>query len=484
MTEENPNTKKQSFRERCTFDNILIAIIFVGGGAMLVLAGILFVNVLSMLRGESEDLYESVRNLILSMGGVGAAIGLWFANQRQKTLSEQVQTQVNQAQTLSEQVKVQADQSFNERLGRGVELLAKDNVVMRCAGLQVLEDLAVNADNRQKPIVLKIIDNFFRDNAKINIEDGNEPRPRTKEKTTQDLQDALDILISLSINDREKLLPKRFVSDRFNFRKLDFSHLDFTNKTLESVDFSETVMEGTRFVNAIIKDANFIPTKKIRGVDLSHAKIINSHLGSGDIVSPSFVSTTIENSTFFSTSIEDADFSDVEIINTKFMSVEFIGGRFSSKKKMKVLLRDTYDDAFDDLPCFFCTEFRNTEFDFDDEINPYYFFESCYCREDEHLPFLDEDKKYEYTWKRGNVFVGGGTWSGESVSKRVAVEITRRKLENARHLLSILDHPTNLSTDSVGNIKEQEYKVEELEKKLHAAEIDLENDTKNHSSNS
>ena len=438
---------------------------------------------------EKISVGELLRIFILGGGVIGGLVGLRIAIKRQEKFSEQVEEQskqvdahVEQVQVLSEQVKVQADQSFNERLGRGVELLAKDNVVMRCAGLQVLEDLAVNADNRQKPIVLKIIDNFFRDNAKINIEDGNEPRPRTKEKTTQDLQDALDILISLSINDREKLLPKRLVDGQLDFRnldfrKLDFSHLDFSDKTLERLDFLEAVMEGTSFVGAIIKNVNFLRPKKNRDVDLSHAKIINSHLGSGDIVSPSFVSTTIENSTFFSTSIEDADFSDVEIINTKFGSVEFIGGQFSSKKKMKVSSHDAFD-PFDDLPRFFCTEFRNTKFDFADKTNLSYFFKSCYCREDQHLSFLNEGKKYELTMDRGYVFVDGSSWSGESVPKRVAEEIARRKLRNAERLLS-----RDLSTGSVENIKESEYKVEELKKELRAAEIDLENDTNKHNPN-
>ena len=42
--------------------------------------------------------------------------------------------------TFSEQVKVQVDQSFNDRLGRGVELLANDDAIMQSAGFEVLQD--------------------------------------------------------------------------------------------------------------------------------------------------------------------------------------------------------------------------------------------------------------------------------------------------------------------------------------------------------
>ena len=108
-----------------------------------------------------KDLYETVRNLIWSIGGVGAAIGLWFANQRQKTFSAQVQGEV--------------DQSFNERLGRGVELLANEDVVMRSAGVSALVDLANNATDVQKPIVVNIIYDFFHSNASIKYDKNGEP---------------------------------------------------------------------------------------------------------------------------------------------------------------------------------------------------------------------------------------------------------------------------------------------------------------------
>ena len=62
----------------------------------------------------------------------------------------------------SEQLRVQAYQSFNDRLERGVELLADENVVMRCAGIRVLVDLIDSSTEAQKTIVGSIIYDFFR----------------------------------------------------------------------------------------------------------------------------------------------------------------------------------------------------------------------------------------------------------------------------------------------------------------------------------
>ena len=456
-------------------DRLLISIIFVGGVIMLALAVRLFWKVRPIWWDGSElkNPYDHLQPLIWSIGGVGAAIGLWFANQRQKTSSEQVQVQV--------------DQSFNDKLGRGVELLADEkNVVMRCAGLQVLEDLADNANGRQRAIVLNIIYNFFRDNAKANMEDGNEPCFRAREDTTQDLQDALDILINLSLNDRKKLLPKRLVAGRLNFCKLDFSHLVFANKTLENINFSQAIMEKANFFHATIKDVNFTHAiineveftyAIIENVDFTYAIIKESDFGHGNehgiIVSSYFISTTIENSTFSYVTIENANFSDVEIMNTTFNSVEFMGGILGSKKKMKI-------SSQDDLPEFFCTEFGYTEFDFANKTNSSDFFESCYCRKGLHLPFLNDGEKYEHILGRGYVFIDGSSWPGENVPKRIEVEITRRKLQNRRDLLQISEHSAEMFGDSDKRVRKLKDEVEDLEKKLRAAEADLESDTKKH----
>ena len=83
----------RKFWQGCTLNNIFVAIIFIDFGFMLILAVILSFDVFSIWRDNpnSENFYESVRNLTFAIGGVGAAIGLWLANQRQKALSKQVQ---------------------------------------------------------------------------------------------------------------------------------------------------------------------------------------------------------------------------------------------------------------------------------------------------------------------------------------------------------------------------------------------------------
>ena len=397
--------------------------------ASVLIIGILatyFLRYLGIITINSE---VSAEGLLRAFGLVsGAIVGLYalgLAIDRQEKFSKQVQTQVDQAQ-------VQADQSFNDRLGRGVELLAKESVVMRCAGLHVLEDLADNADVGQRGIVLNIIFDFFRDNAKINMKDGK-PRTRLQEETTQDLQDALDILISLSLNDRKKLRSERRIDGRLNFSELDFSHLDFSNKTLKNIDFCHSHFDETIFGYCYINNINALGIDFVK-VWFLDAKIINSRFGNGNIVSSHFISTTIEDSTLSGMEIEYTHFANFETINTAFKSVEFIGGHFWGEKKIKVSSRDG-------LPKFFCTEFGRTEFDFDDDVDPNHFFKLCYYGKGKRpSPKMDASREYE-TIGGMSVFVlpekdsEKKPWSEQPVDEWVAVEVAKYRLERTEERL-------------------------------------------------
>ena len=158
---------------RVIWNIFLNGLIFIGGLVMLVIVVVLSYIVWNEWQKPDDPFTisatasDTLRNLIFAIGGVGAAIGLWFAKVRQEKFSDQVQTQI--------------DQSFNDKLGRGVELLASDKVSMRQAGLRVLDDLIKNTkDSHQKHIIANIIHDFIREKARIRDE---------KVEKTEDRQD-------------------------------------------------------------------------------------------------------------------------------------------------------------------------------------------------------------------------------------------------------------------------------------------------------
>ena len=416
----------------------------VAGIAVLLVAALTIFVVIIMSWGGAVSLEgktsvgDLLRTLILCVGGIGAAIGLGIAIKRQETFSHQ---------------------GFNDRLGRGVESLASDNVVIRSAGVRVLIDLIDGASDKQKSIVANIIYDFFHDKLKIQYDDNNNgPLPVPEKASRQDAQNALDFLINLTLEEREKLFQDQIFGGLLDFRNLDFSNLSIVNKAVKNVDFS-----NSHIVDFMFYGVNF------EYVDFCNAKIRNSHFQCRSIVDSKFTSSVIQDSNFFGTTIEGADFSDIEIINTEFNLVRFIGGRFSGKNKIKI-------SSQNGLPKFICTELKYTEFDFSDKFHPDAFFNSCYYAEGQRPSNLDKSREYKLTMGGGNMdgvgfFVESNErWSGKSVREWVAVELATIKLEIAEDRRATIAHPMDASAeDSI----EADKKVSAAKKELQAAQEHL-----------
>lgn len=92
-----------------------------------------------------------IRTAVLTIGALGGAYGLVITARRQSVLEKQTQ----QGQ----------DQLFNDRLGRGVEMLAHDSMAIRVAGIKVLEDLALTS--KKSDIIKNILDSYLQTNAQI-----------------------------------------------------------------------------------------------------------------------------------------------------------------------------------------------------------------------------------------------------------------------------------------------------------------------------
>ena len=402
--------------ERCTFNNFLIFLIFVGGGIMLAVAGILLLEAFSIQWMDLDlgDSYGLLQPLIWSIGGVGAAIGLWFANQRQKTLSEQVQAQVDQAQA-------QTDQSFNDRLGRGVELLANENVAIRSAGVRVLVDLFNNADEEQKPVIANIIYDFFHEKMRIRRgKNGKRLSSASAKESRQDVQNALNFLIGLPLDERKRLLLDKLIDDsdgRLNFRNLDFSGLDFTNEMINHIDFYKSRFCGVNFGrrhddNLRTAHSMSPPKNTIRGCN--------------------FYSTKIKEATFYHTCIENTYFhgSDIDFSSVIFRLVEFWGTVHKVKNVINIS-QETVELYFIGM------DISKTNFNFDDKSNPRkVHFQFCYYDKNHPpSPKIDIDRGYEAGAHGINVFVESDKdWSKQPVQNWVAVEMAQWKLEQIKYL--------------------------------------------------
>ncbi|MBT6257676.1 MAG: hypothetical protein HOI92_07790 [Alphaproteobacteria bacterium] len=212
---------------------------------------------------------ETIRNAILIIGGLMAFYGLVQATKRQESFSEQVQTFTEQAKTQAEQTKIQIKQAdtaetqlFNDRLGRGIELLANSDKLenpdkMYCkAGIRVLEDLANSIDViEHKKIIANLLHDFIRGRtAIINQDDKNDnsiPDHVDESNDQSDVQLALDVYLGLMcLFDETKPMQ--------NFTNLDLSYLDCSSfkvpgnqknraKKIQSIDFTKSIVINCNF---------------------------------------------------------------------------------------------------------------------------------------------------------------------------------------------------------------------------------------------
>lgn len=84
---------------------------------------------------------EIVKITVFALGGLGAIYGLIISNRRANNAHEQL---------------------FNERLGRGVELLAHEKMTMRVAGVRVLDDLTKSSSREQITLIVQLMHDFVQ----------------------------------------------------------------------------------------------------------------------------------------------------------------------------------------------------------------------------------------------------------------------------------------------------------------------------------
>ena len=406
---------------------IIVVLMFIAGKPLAVFIG--WLSGIDVDNGINAG--DLLRSSILLLGVIGGAYGLYLSAKRQKTFSDQVQVQVNQ--------------DFNDRLGRGVELLTNESIVMRCAGINVLEDLANNSSEAQKSIVANIIYDFFCD--KVAIKNDGDYGKSYERKDRQDLQNALDFLVGLPSRERGKLLEKRIIDGRLDLRRLNFIHLHFTNKLLENVDFSQSYFYESEF-----------RSDKIMNTSFCDAKFKTSSFGAKDeiymplvafpksiISGCDFSNTGFSKTNFCNMRIENADFIDVYIEDIKFFGVKFLKGIFRKGDRINI-------SSENDLPHFVCTEITDVDFNFADSVDASQFFHLCYHLERKKVGIrsggkdisIDDSRKYK-TSPWSGVFIKSDKkdWSRQPVQEWIAVECAQWKLEQAEIVMRHGDGPVD-----------------------------------------
>jgi uncharacterized protein YjbI with pentapeptide repeats len=277
----------------------------------------------------AAELIEAVRVWIFSVGLIGGGYGLVLAAIR----TEKFATQVENSQA----------QLFNDRLGRGVELLSNEELTLRSAGVRILEDLGGNSSPQQINLIINILNDFLNSKGKLGEvrkeQDGDfkicRYAPISMKKTSReeriDLENCLNTILKLA----ERLGEDNYylALKNLDLRKLQFQSSSGLPISLRAkdCDFSEADINLANINDITIWDCNLSKTTS-EGVSLSYVRLsfcygymLDIHRRKLDAVS--FYSSNLCRGIF-----KDSIFSGVAFEGCRLDGTNFTGATFEDVK--------------------------------------------------------------------------------------------------------------------------------------------------------
>lgn len=260
------------------------------------------------------DSLETVKLILLIIGVLMAVYTLILADERQEKFSEQVETSQEQVKQFSKQVDNAQAQLFNDRLGRGVELLANDTATLRVTGVRILDDLAKTSDHGQIGLIIKILYDHLKNRGDIRYTENeageNVPKDRGHRKTRQSVELALKTILTLANTDN--ISRKDIIFDELDLRGLDISGV-----TCE--------LPGVIFQNILAQKSNNTENTKFIRTQLKEAIFKNC-----DFSQTSFHKSNLEGTKFHEkTQLKKARFTETNLTKAQFDRCNMEGAFFT-----------------------------------------------------------------------------------------------------------------------------------------------------------
>ena len=283
-----------------------------------------------------EPASDVIRNMILATGGIGGFYALIIAKKRQDRFEGQVTLGQEQHKLDQKQFNIAKQQMFNERLGRGVELLSNPEVLFRLAGICVLNDLLKSSYKEQQLLIIHILTDFLHSTAGLKIYDKTltECIPRLDrldvELTVRILMEYTEEYNEIKIDNPENLnfdYSLIIISfDSLDLRSLDFSNTKFSNANFLNSALDNCNFSGSKIINSIFTDRRFRnPTEKTghyEKINFQRTKFVRCYFNNANFYEVDFSgsgekSTLIENqkTEIIETQLRSSSFNDCNLSN-------------------------------------------------------------------------------------------------------------------------------------------------------------------------
>ena len=275
-----------------------------------------------------DQAIEVIRNLTLALVGLGGLYGLVLATKRQEKFSQQVEN-------------AQA-QLFNDRLGRGVELLDNKDAALRAAGVEVLDNLAESASEREIKLIVNILYRYLNTRASTITEDetGN-----IMPKTQKPRGERVDIELCVKVILKYATEREKRVFDELAFEGLDFADVDFSLTRL-----SRTYLVGTKLHNANLEKINLqraqmaranLTKANLKGANLQDTNLIKANLASANMTEANLHDAYITLANLSGTNLAGAKLSHANMEKTDLSGADLTGAILKNVSLEKAHLQNS-----------------------------------------------------------------------------------------------------------------------------------------------
>ena len=214
------------------------------------------------------DIVEVLKVMLLVLGGLGGLYGLVIAARRAQNAQIQL---------------------FNERLGRGVELLAHRQETIRASGVRILDNLAKSSNKKDVTLIVEILYSYVNTKAEIEADESIQNRPQ-KPKRYIDIELAIK---AVSQHAKKTGIPfyelgfsrldLRFLAcEKSNLTGVCFWFSNITSGFFWRANLTEVQLQNAILTHAVFREAD-LTYAVLSGADLSKADMAEANLSKADM---------------------------------------------------------------------------------------------------------------------------------------------------------------------------------------------------------
>ncbi len=283
---------------------------------------------------------EATRSIFLTIGALAALYGIILAARRNDISQKQAETAEKNL--------------FNDRLGRGVELLTHKDMTFRTAGVRILENLG--EASKEYKIVAEILLDWVRNEISLPFESEEDESPPPEDYASMRLD------IGRAIHALGNIIPESSNRNiKLNLRGLDLRSLDLSGANLRGAELSSADLEGANLVNAKLEGATLI-SSNLQGVDLMGAKLAGANLSKANLRSASLYEANLQGANLFksgcqftthmntnlqSADLRYADFSNAFLTRTNLLGADLTKTILKGVQNLgqEILDKSIYEDG-------------------------------------------------------------------------------------------------------------------------------------------